>query len=193
MNFTTKPDTFVLVVAALSEKMVQKENECVELRDHIASDHASMDDMQRTITDLRVQCERLQDKADDVDYFRTRYQDMSHKMEGYEHLRSQNAELWEQVRVLKMENHKLRYGGQTPEETANNYMLSQGRQVWERGDRIQCIKEVREVSGWGLKETKDWCEAYIARLDNEKEESGPGTKRSSQIPSGVGDSVKKSA
>ena len=52
-----KPDTFVMMVAMMSEKLVQKENECFELRTHISDDHAEMDEMQRTITDLRRQVE----------------------------------------------------------------------------------------------------------------------------------------
>lgn len=39
--------------------------------------------------------------------------------------------------------------------------------VWDRGDKILAIKLLREATGLGLKEAKDWVDAASA-------ESGPG-------------------
>lgn len=183
--------TLLVVVTALSEKVTLLElindgyaSMAEEARTHIDRDHAQMDEMQETISDLRRQNERLYDT---IDSMRTGG-DLSH-------LKTDNDKLYAQVRQLKTENHKLRWGGTTPEETATNYMVKEGATVWAEGRKIDCIRVCRDASGWGLKETKDFCEAYMARKEEQKSEevSGPGTKRSSQMPAGVGTNLKKSA
>lgn len=169
----------MVIVTTLTEKITVQDLVCegyekslADLQAHIDRHHLDMDDMQFTISDLRRQ--------------------VNTKYEEEERMRTQINELYAQVRTLQTENHKLTYGGQTPEETANAYMQAQGATKWAT-DKIGTIKVCREVSGWGLKETKDFCEAYMARQKDEKEESPSGTKRSSQIPVGVGDRVRKSA
>lgn len=168
--YQTKPDTFVLVVAAMSEKMVEQERTIMELSDHIRGDHEAMDDMQRTITGLRESLSLISANNENFDYMKRRAD-----------------ELYEQVRNLTIENARLKYGGNTPEETARAYMKAHGVDKWNNPNlgKIGTIKVVREITGWGLKETKDFCEAYMDRHERgevSREESGPGTKRSSQSP-----------
>ncbi len=192
MNGMSK-ETLLVIITTLSEKVEGQGLLMVELTDHIKRDHTSMDDMQYTITDLRRQLESTTDMSEENYRLRTEVYDMRDKVEHYESMRSRNEEMYAQVRKLQQENHQLTWGGKTPEETATAYMVNQGASVWAEGRKIDCIKVCREVSGWGLKETKDFCEAYMARQQEEKEESGPGTKRSSQVPAGVGTNLKKSA
>jgi uncharacterized coiled-coil protein SlyX len=181
--------TLLVLVSTLAEKVSVQELVCegyervnADLQTHIDRHHLDLDDMQFTISDLRRQLEE--------------------KYESMERMRTQNNELYAQVRKLQSDNYKLTYGGQTPEETANAYMARQGVEVCNRpyvspdvlSGRIAAIKVVREITGWGLKESKDFVEAYMARLDAQKDEESPsGTKRSSQIPAGVGEQVRKSA
>lgn len=188
-----KPDTFVLVVAALSDKLVEKETEIAEMVAHITRDHATMDEMQERNTHLSNQVDTMYDLREENRSLRSQVTSLRGKAENYDYLSSQNNELHAQVRKLQTEIHKLTYGGQTPEETANAYMLAQGVSKWLEGERIGTIKVVREVTGWGLKEAKDFCDAYMARKTVEAEESPSGTKRSSQVPAGVGTNVRKSA
>lgn len=169
-------ETLVVIIQTLSEKVEGQALVLGDLTDHIKRDHAEMDDMQFRLTDMS---RRVDEKYHEC-----------------ERLRSANIELCAQVRQLTSENYKLKFGGQTPEETATAYMANQGATLWETGDKIAVYKVVKTVTEWGLRETKDFCEAYMARKEEERksdEVSGPGTKRSSQIPAGVGTNVRKSA
>lgn len=194
------PDTFVLVVAALSEKLVEKERMCVELADHIKEDHAHMDDMQRTITDLRAQSESKYDEMDELrvrnenlsnDKYRleNRVYDMEAKLRNQDYIEAENARMKEELLTLK-------YGVGGPDTRVRNFMLKEGGKLWSEGKKIECIKGVKMCTGWGLKEAKDYSEEWGPRYAPEptsQEGSGPHTKRSQDLPQGVGDGVKKSA
>lgn len=197
-----KPDTFVIMCAAMSEKMVEQQNTILDLTTHLASHHETMDADQRTISDLRDQLEEVWGLREANERQKRTISDLSYKVEHYDSLRRENERLSAEVRELKLATYKVKYGGQTPEEVANNYMKVEGLQVCNRprspdpnvfSGKIDCIKVVREMTGWGLKEAKDFVEAYMARHENQKEETPSGTKRSSQVPAGVGEGVKKSA
>jgi len=183
MNGMSK-ETLLVIISTLSEKVAVMElvndgyAKVVQgLEAHNDRHHLDLDDAQYTISDLRRQLERVNNDKDDSSY----------------RIRQENDRLYAEVRQLKQENYRLTYGGSSPEETATAYMQRQGAAVWANGERIACIKVCREVSGWGLKETKDFCEAYMDRQKVTEEESPSGTKRSSQIPAGVGVQSKRSA
>jgi ribosomal protein L7/L12 len=151
-----KPDTFVLIVAALSEKLVQKENELGELRTHIASDHEKMDDMQYNLTDLRRECDSLREENStyrDRQYrLENQVYDLQNKIHTQDYITAENARMREELLQLK-------YGNGTAEERARTYMEKEGARQWQAGNKILCIKGVRECTGWGLKEAKDYSEA----------------------------------
>lgn len=171
MNEMSK-ETLLVIIATLSEKVAIQELVC----DGYAHALKESEEQATTISHLRRNLEEAYDSKD--------------------YLTNQNNTLCAQVRQLQTELHKLTYGGQTPEETATAYMKAQGVDKWEGGNRIGCIKVCREVSGWGLYESKQFCEAYMVRhqAHKESEEDTPsGTKRSSQIPVGVGLQSKRSA
>ncbi len=44
--------------------------------------------------------------------------------------------------------------GQTLEQKA----IRVGKKHWDIGQKIKAIKEVRELTGWGLRESKKFCE-----------------------------------
>lgn len=198
-----KPDTFVLTVAAMSEKMVEQANRIFDLENHLASHHETMDADQRTITDLREQLEEVWNLREQVETQRRTISDLRYRADNYDNMRRENDRLYAEVQNLRTEKIKRDLNISplaTPEEAGNTYMLLHGVKVWYTpstpevaGGKIECIKVVRSLTGWGLKETKDFVEAYMARHENQKEETPSGTKRSSQIPAGVGEGVKKSA
>ena len=130
---------------------------------HIRADHDTKDVDQRTITDLRTRLDTMYDKVAEMEY-----------------IRSRNAELENLNAQLRRDNHKLRFDGLSSEECAKAYMEGQGKAEWHNGNKIACIKGVRECTGWGLKDSKDYCEAYPwNKVSASEEGSGPGTKRSS--------------
>lgn len=169
-----KPDTFVLVVAALSEKLVQKENECFDLKAHIAADHAEMDDMQRTITDLRAQAEDMYDLRAEKNRLEDKVYSLESKVRNQDYLEAECARLKEEVLTLK-------YGAGDAHQRVRNYMLREGGKVWAAGNKILCIKGVKEVTGWGLKEAKDYVEEWGPRYADTSEETPSGTKRSQDL------------
>lgn len=147
-----KPDTFVLIVAAMAEKLVEKEAQ-------ISTYHDEMNDMERTMSDLRQENRRMYDQVDKLPY-----------------LHSRNEELQHMVDKLRRQVHALQFAGKSPEETAIAYMNAQGIHLWHTNSWIACIKEVRQLTQWGLKDAKEWCETYIE--DNCKD-TPPRTLRSS--------------
>ncbi len=166
-------ETLKVIVQALAEKVEAQALTITDLNDHITRDHAEMDRMQYTITDLRRQGEWRGDLEHDLSYYRARCN-----------------QLEAEVRRLEL------VADPEKEGRINAYMRNHGESLLRFGKKIECIKGVREVSGWGLKESKDFVEAYklpeVAPSSSE-EESGPNTKRSSQSPAGVGVNAKKSA
>lgn len=190
-----KPDTFVMMVAMMSEKLVEKETELGELRAHLAMHHADMEadaDLITTLreehTNLRVQNENLIDANNRQ---RRTIAELEGKVRDVEWIRPEYERMKQELLTLK-------YGGEKdPHKRAEVYMTREGGKTWASGNKIECIKCVRECTGWGLKETKDWCEQnadkYLPKppsLDKE-EGSGPHTKRSSQVPQGVGIEAKR--
>lgn len=172
MNGMSK-ETLLVIVSTLTEKItvqsLVEEGHAKVLREkeaHIARHRLDLDDMQFKVSDLRRQ--------------------LAKRYDTNESLRSRNEELYAQVRKLQQENYKLTYGGNTPEEIATAYMQRQGVEVCERpyvspdvlSGRIAATKVVHEITGWSLKESNDFVEAYMARHDAQKEESPSGTKRS---------------
>lgn len=176
-----KPDSFVMMVSILSEKLAQKEAECLALQAHISADHEAMDDMQRTLTDKRVECEDLYVKNDNLTYdinrLRRENGDLRAKQDNTTYYQNRCAALEQELLTLK-------YGGETdPYKRASTFMQKEGGQMWHNGNKIGCIKEVRACTGWGLKEAKDWCESNGPSFAPKLLESdnGPGTKRSQDL------------
>lgn len=170
---------FLAMLTIMTTKLAECEAECVELQDHINRDHTYMDEQARTINELRDQID-----FNDRHMRRVREDDLR----SLDYSRNRIATLEEEVRQVKEELLKLKYGGETPEERANAYMAKEGSRISrilnpKVGEgKIAAIKVVREITGWGLKDTKDFVEAYIQREDAQKdEEVGSGTKRSQQL------------
>jgi len=180
-----KPDSFVMLAALMSDKLVQMENTIADLNSHISDDHAQMDEMQNTITDLRRQ---LEARYDELNRLRQQAGDAAY----YE----------QKVRQLEADNAQLRMKVD-PEinERVESYMKTTGVYLWLKGEKIACIKGVRDATRmnsslppWGLKETKDFCESYdyqsyiiadVKKAEQETdtflhEQEGPHTLRSSQ-------------
>jgi hypothetical protein len=185
-----KPDTFVLVVAAMSEKMVSLENQRYELEAHIRADHEKMDDMQRDLTDKRRECEEAhiarENLSYDIDRLRRENGDLRARQPSFDYYKSRCEQLEQELLALK-------FNGETdPLKRVETYMNGEGGTLWSKGMKIECIKGVRMCTGWGLKEAKDWCEANGGKFAHKVpslptlEDSGPHTKPSQ-------DMVRKSA
>jgi len=187
---------FLTMLTLMTVKLGEAEAECVELRAHIKADHEVMDEDQRTITDLRTQNARMYDIQEENYSLKSRMEDMKYRTENYDSVVRENQRLYAEVRQLQTEKLRRELNISplaTLEEAAHAYMLLKGAKVWTEGNKIACIKVCREVTGWGLKETKDFCENYMSQnltvketldtfLGPKDEEVGSGTKRSEQLP-----------
>lgn len=170
-----KPDSFVMMVTILSEKLAQKEAECLALQAHISADHEEMDDMQRRLTTKSEECSDLYTRNDnlvyDIDRLRRENSDLRARQPSYDYYRDRCA-------TLEQELLSLKFGGETdPFKRAATYMKNEGGKLWVGGNKIACIKGVRECTGWGLKEAKDYSEAEGPKFSD----NGPGTQRSQDL------------
>lgn len=199
-----KPDTFVLVTAAMSEKMVEQATRIFDLESHLALQSEQMYADQRTISDLRSQVSEMHNLRECNERQSRTISDLSYKHAAQvNNLKQENEQLYDEVRQLRIEKARrdLCISLQaTPEEAAIAYMQMYGVDMWNKpstpdvaGGKIECLKVVRSLTGWDLRPAKDFVEAYMARYEEGKEETPSGTKRSSQIPTGVGVSAKKSS
>jgi predicted RNase H-like nuclease (RuvC/YqgF family) len=170
-----KPDTFVLVVAALSEKLVTLENQRGEMEDHIRADHAEMDVMQGRLTEYSRECESLRDENSNL---RTENYNLKDRLYSLESKVRYQHSLEDECARLKEEVLKLKYGSGTPSERVSAYMRTEGERILADGNKILCIKGVKECTGWGLKEAKDYVEAYKPTVSYE---TPSGTKRSEDL------------
>jgi len=176
-----KPDSFVMMVTILSEKLAQKEAEVLTHLAHISADHEAMDDMQRTLTDKREECENLYVKNDNLTYdinsLRRENESLRARQPSFDYYKDRCA-------TLEQELLSLKFGGETdPNKRVITYMQREGGKMWADGNKIGCIKGVRECTGWGLKEAKDYSEANGAKFAPKllEEENGPHTKPSQDM------------
>lgn len=172
--------TFTTMLALLTTKLVDAETHISDQETHIRADHEEMDRMQRTITDLRTRNEEMYDE-------KRRLEDRVWELESKERIED---DLRTQVERLKEEVRTLKYGEGPVGTRLHTYMAREGGKLWNEGNKILCIKGVRECSGWGLKESKDWAEAngptYAPKVASApsldlKEESSPHTKPSEDL------------
>lgn len=152
------PNKIALLLAILSPEMTNLEMEVQ--KSHLALQGASMevqelnrrlDDMYEEERQLRSQVRELEEKnyflrnvKDDVDYYRTRYQEMEKQM----------GELHRKVTLLELG---------VPQDAslgAQLYALCTGpaRTDYIGGNKIVAIKKVRDLTNWSLKEAKDFVE-----------------------------------
>ena len=184
-----KMDAFVLVVAAMSDKMVEMATAQFEQEEHLARHHEQLDERARTISSLREQVEDLYAQRDRLS---SQVRDLLEVARERDTYKGDYARLMEECQKLRQENYKWEYGlqGLTDTEAAKSYMNSRGERLWADA-KIAVIKVIRQVTGWDLHVAKGWCEAHMGALQSAQEqkkaeeESGPHTKRSSQVPQGV--------
>jgi len=159
---------------------------------HIIADHAKMDEMQFTISDLRRQLEEngnyYAESKRAIQEENKRLRDQVHtmraKVEGYDTLQANYDKVCDELSAIRQEHTRTKLGLtglDTNEQVANTYMRNRGLETWAN-DKIGTIKVVREVTGWDLKTAKDFCENYIRSAAATVEDNGPQTQRSLRGP-----------
>lgn len=184
-----KMDSFVLAVAVMSDKMVEQAQALCEQEEHLARHHEQLDERARTISDLRTQMDELYAQRDRLSSQVRELLEVARERDNY---KDSYSRLMEECQKLRQENYKWEYGlhGLTDTEAAKAYMITRGERLWAEA-KIAVIKVIRQVTGWDLHTAKEWCEAHMSALQTTEEqkkaeeESGPHTKRSSQVPQGV--------
>lgn len=197
----------VALAALLTNEMLNQEERIAHLNDLLTEANEFNRQLEQKVVDLNARLEENASyhseataaiKAENV-RLRNQLDDWRARIENVGHVASSNNDLRAQVRKLQAENYKLRFGGHTTEEVAQAYMRNQGAETWAQGApaKLNTLNVIREITGWGLREAKDWCEAFMSthvptlpdkvEAKVTEEESGPRTIRSMPVPPVVGE------
>ncbi len=132
------PDPFVALLALLNTKITAQSEVIVQLTEDDRASQRRTEDLQYDNHSLRSQVERLTSQMRSFESYKVRCEQ------------------------LECEVRELRYGALSVPvyERLNNYMKAEGCKQLADGNKIAAIKGVREVTGWGLKESKDYVESH---------------------------------
>lgn len=146
-------DSFIAVIQVLSAKLSEKDSKIQHLETRVL-------ELSNDNSDLKDRINRIDNqRADDARSYN----------DTISHLRTRCDELFAEVQTLRSENQRFKLGvskDATFEHVAKTYMLAEGVKLYhtphnEGGGKIQVIKHVRNLTVCGLKEAKDFVEAYM--------------------------------
>lgn len=141
-------DTFVAMLAMLTAKMVEQDEKVQSLTMQIA-------DRDDQIDDLRDRMDRKE-------------RDYSHSLKGWkekyyeEHNRAMGLQTELNLALRTDPKVDEKAAAFMSEKGCNYTMDYMGDTV---PDRIRCIKELRTITAWGLKEAKDYVEAWFNKRE----------------------------
>jgi hypothetical protein len=142
---------FIKMLSVLSAMLVEQQESLEGHRRTIIDREAEIDDLKLTIKDTKLLYERIDELSHSSDLWEKRYWD--------EHTRHDAL-----ARTLA----DMRANDPTAIPKAMNYMETTGQFLkYEDGspNKLGTIKEVRLLTGWGLKETKDWVLGWLAKQE----------------------------
>jgi hypothetical protein len=143
-GFNTK-DPFVIMVGLLNSKIQ-------ELADQLDASRTLLDDARHERGRTEDLEHDLRSAKGEAEYYRKQF---NQTCEDHEKLRVSNN-------ALQMELYKYRANDPSIIDRAQAFMLKEGGSLMQQGQKIQCIKEIRTITSWGLKEAKDYVEAWKA-------------------------------
>lgn len=132
--------------------MIPPVNRIAALRNEMLLD--DLDEERRISSDLRCQVRFMEEKVRNQPNVEWLKQDLENTREECNRLREECNRLREDLRGFQ-------HAGPVVKVNLFAYLTRQGKTTWGNNGKIQCIKEVRNITGWGLKETKDFCEALV--------------------------------
>jgi predicted nucleic acid-binding Zn-ribbon protein len=147
-------DDFCTMLDVLNRKLQEKNEEVSSLRDRFADLDDKLIDKGAEICRLKDDKQRLQDE---VITLRNRCGDYN---------ANETDNRWYRDQYNRLTAELAAYREKDPEipTKANEFMQKIGIGLMRQGLKIQCIKEVRSITHWGLKETKDYVEDYMKGL-----------------------------
>lgn len=101
------------------------------------------------IKDLNGRIYSMEDNSHSVRYLREDLEYARNEVERYRNL-------WN---ATYAENQRLKAESPKTQQDLESFMAEKGDAMIKRNEKIACIKEVRNITGWGLKESKDYVEA----------------------------------
>ena len=110
-------------------------------------------------TKIQDQAQTIRDQQDRIYDLEGRTTDTRWLKEDLERAREESSNLRTQVYNLQAECQRLRLENPKVKEDLESYMTREGDTLIRQGSKIAAIKGVREITGWGLKESKDYVEA----------------------------------
>ncbi len=136
-------------------------------------------DLEAEVNSLLLQRRELQEQAEGLQeesyQLRSKLNDAREEGADANYYRGRVVELEAKVRQLEEELHLRRYPNEAAvKEAAHNYMQETGQHLvytyveasafgnnLGKPNRIAMIKGIREVTRWGLKESKDYVDAWL--------------------------------
>jgi hypothetical protein len=122
------------IIMVLGEKVVEQSREITMLQEKIDEDQETRYRMAERIAHLEKVAEQCE--ADRSRWY-SRYCDMTN---------------------MNRDNVCLADSGVGPSERAERFMKSEGSVMWQDGKKIEVMRRVKAITGWGLRDTKDFCE-----------------------------------
>lgn len=143
------PNKIVTLLALLTPELVATELEVGALAQKCAEQDRDIDQLNNDKYDLRSEVERLNGELrslnylrSDLEYYKGRCEALGAQLSSYQHKEAMDRQ-------------------KNMPESFLTYIVGEGRRTYESGNKIPCIKHVRELTGWGLKESKDFVEALV--------------------------------
>lgn len=146
-------DAFVTMLALLNGKIQEQQDTISELRSDVEHKESIIDDLKE---DYRILDSRYSSLLQDREHYATSYERASRMLSEA------------QDRIVKLEQQLRAYHVQDPalQSKAESLMVERHKEFrLAEGaiNKIGAIKEVRLITGWGLKESKDFVEAWFAK------------------------------
>ena len=144
-------DSFVAVVVVLTQKLEEQEEFISDLSRQLEERYTFQDQLSERVREMEERCDKLHAENRNLqeELRRVCNKTTSPEMSFYKNAYHEKCD----------EVCRLKYGKTAMEATAI-YMSGKGADLLRAGDKIQVVKEVREASGWGLKESVDYVNAY---------------------------------
>jgi hypothetical protein len=136
---------FISIIVSLSSVLRDQEITIMDLEDRAVDLNNQLNEKDQLIDSLKYQAKQ----EVNVDYCVPKYQN----------LLKERDELDEENRNLRFESPRLRTMAE------DRLMSVQGLEWHKEGKKIQAIKEIREITRWGLKNAKGFVEEVWAKLD----------------------------
>ena len=140
-------DLFVTVLTALTTK-IQDQAATIEVLQETAD----------LVYELRSELETVTSDLNEVSGQLFSANERARDRGDYVYWKATAERLQEELNLIKLGDEKVRL------QNADAYMAKEGYSQMKGEAKIPCIKAVRALTNWGLKDSKDYCQAWLPTI-----------------------------